>query len=659
MKKNNVFLAAALAFAVLPVTAMEWPSIFQTKDPLKELIETIKSKKLLSVQDQKNLNNFIVNNKIDLYQSLGPVYHDYTLLHIAAEHNNAAMIRFLLSLVSNPLSLVNAVTTQGISPLHVAVNNNSDSAAESLVQNRADIDTQDTNKQTPLHYAVKNQNKKIVDLLLKKKANPNIKDIDGNTPLHYATGQRNNDLIDLLLINGADPNIQNAYGETPLHFAIHNNSRKAVQLLLNRGANPSLRSTRTMIGGSGLTALEIARNTQNIDPEIINLLQTAIQAPQPSLPQPITHDNIRNIINILRQGGALTVEELNRFDVTRNNVNDLYNIQNSLPDQQATLLHLAAYYNSPQTINALISLGANINIQSIQQQLTPLHVAILRGNTAAMDALLEHNPNVNLTSVAGFTPLHYATIMVNDVTTTKKLLNQGANINARDREGRTPVQLAVGAVKEVLEEAAKKERQEQKAEVEEILPVIEREQVAETPEEEGFGRPPYKGPKELFEDIADVIPGRPVKPQPAPKPEWGKPFAWTRENALVTALGGAYAAMLGYLGLREVKKEVVQNLSKAELYVMLSNALIGKEYEYAYRLAEKNTTALRQLSDDIETKNYIQDLIHKEEIAIAQEAAENAASMNPFKRLFAKKISIDLNYLVNLWHLLENPEHPQ
>jgi hypothetical protein len=84
-----------------------------------------------------------------------------------------------------------------------------------LLDQHADIDTQDWYGDTPLHLAIKNEQPATADLLVSKGANVNEKGALGDTPLHLSIYKNNNELTDLLRSKGADASILNQYGLNP------------------------------------------------------------------------------------------------------------------------------------------------------------------------------------------------------------------------------------------------------------------------------------------------------------------------------------------------------------------------------------------------------------------------------------------------------------
>lgn len=71
-------------------------------------------------------------------------------------------------------------------------------------------------------------------------------------------------------------------------------------------------------------------------------------------------------------------------------------------------LHLAAAIGHAPTVRALLAVGANPEVKSLDNR-TPLFVAAKRGRVEAVCALLEGGANIHSRNAkSGFTPLHVA-----------------------------------------------------------------------------------------------------------------------------------------------------------------------------------------------------------------------------------------------------------
>ena len=104
-------------------------------------------------------------------------------------------------------------------------------------------------------------------------------------------------------------------------------------------------------------------------------------------------------------------------------------------------LHFAVSNNSPQKVELLLSLGANVNAKS-HYGFTPIfHAVGQTGDLRIIHLLLEAGANVNVKNRDGITPLHYAAWGSADKI--ERLLKAGATPNVRSKSGRTPYDMAL------------------------------------------------------------------------------------------------------------------------------------------------------------------------------------------------------------------------
>ncbi|WP_438456617.1 ankyrin repeat domain-containing protein [Wolbachia endosymbiont of Kerria lacca] len=177
--------------------------------------------------------------------------HDYqglTPLHYAAKNGHKEVVKILLQNKAE----VNAETTdkgwnEGWTPLHYAVQNGHKEVVKILLQNKADVNAETTNQGlTPLHVAAQDGHKEVVEILLQNKAEVNAETTDkgwnegwneGWTPLHYAVQNGHKEVVKILLQNKADVNAETTdKGWTPLHVAAQDGHKEVVEILLNNGA---------------------------------------------------------------------------------------------------------------------------------------------------------------------------------------------------------------------------------------------------------------------------------------------------------------------------------------------------------------------------------------------------------------------------------------
>lgn len=153
----------------------------------------------------------------------------------------------------------------------------------------------------PLHNAVSKSLVEVSTFLLDNKADPNLLSYKGKTALHCAY---NFEMVELLLSNGADPLICDSEGNSLLHRYIDIDT---FNLLLRYGLDPFLKNKE------GGTSLSIA----------------------------------------VRDG---------RVDVIKA-ILDIKNVVNDHSDQGSALLH-RIYHNIDETVELLLSYGADINVKN-------------------------------------------------------------------------------------------------------------------------------------------------------------------------------------------------------------------------------------------------------------------------------------------------------
>ena len=100
-----------------------------------------------------------------------------------------------------------------------------------LSENPSMINAKNPEGMTPLHIAVQNKNEELAALLMKNGPDINIKDNNGITPLHVAVNENSENLAKLLIENGADINVKDTEGRTPLEIARLNNNFKLAGLI--------------------------------------------------------------------------------------------------------------------------------------------------------------------------------------------------------------------------------------------------------------------------------------------------------------------------------------------------------------------------------------------------------------------------------------------
>jgi ankyrin repeat protein len=133
---------------------------------------------------------------------------------------------------------VNAFSSDGWTPLHLASFFGHLKVAELLLAHNADVLARSRNStgNTPLHAALAGNHKLVAGLLIGRGADVNATDTAGWRPLHLASANNNIDAIKQLIAQGADVHAPNGEGLTSLTLAQEKNHREAAAFLRRHGA---------------------------------------------------------------------------------------------------------------------------------------------------------------------------------------------------------------------------------------------------------------------------------------------------------------------------------------------------------------------------------------------------------------------------------------
>lgn len=143
------------------------------------------------------------------------------------------------------------------------------SSIELLLNNRADVNSQEDDGVTPLHCLVRKGNVKVIQLLLDFGADFKIEDNDGEIPLGSAIGQNSNVEVVKFLMDLSSMDINSELGNslkwTPLQLACMSANLEIVRYLVKNGANANA------MGSDGNAALLLNLLCEP-DPSVVKLL---------------------------------------------------------------------------------------------------------------------------------------------------------------------------------------------------------------------------------------------------------------------------------------------------------------------------------------------------------------------------------------------------
>ncbi|XP_054444428.1 B-cell lymphoma 3 protein isoform X1 [Pteronotus mesoamericanus] len=163
--------------------------------------------------------------------------HGQTAAHLACEHRSPTCLRALLDSAAPGTVDLEARNYDGLTALHVAVNTECHEAVLLLLERGADIDAVDIKSgRSPLIHAVENNSLSMVQLLLQHGANVNAQMYSGSSALHSASGRGLLPLVRTLVRSGADSGLKNCHNDTPLMVA---RSRRVIDILRGKATRPA------------------------------------------------------------------------------------------------------------------------------------------------------------------------------------------------------------------------------------------------------------------------------------------------------------------------------------------------------------------------------------------------------------------------------------
>ncbi|KAL8624152.1 hypothetical protein ACOMHN_020202 [Nucella lapillus] len=317
---------------------------------------------------------------------------------------------------------INVKNKENCTPLHLAVLSGSLVQVGMILRHReVSINLFNNDIRTALFLACEKNFEMIFLALMENGADVNIPDKDRNAPLHLAVnfGQ---DSIAQMLINhdSTDLNLKDKLGRTALLIACKRSCTYLVKDLIGHHADINIKDD------NGESALVVACK--------LGLFVTVRKLVLHPLCQiNISGKDRRTPLQIAcEQNRAADVRLLVEFGADVNCVNPLTN---------STALHEAIKAGNEGTINLLIAAAMSTLDVADVLGATPLSLACQKGQTDVVRALLKRKAKANTTDLEDKSPLYWA-VEQRDEESVTMLLDAGACVNQADVDGRTPLYVA-------------------------------------------------------------------------------------------------------------------------------------------------------------------------------------------------------------------------
>ena len=305
----------------------------------------------------------------------------------AAESGDRDSVRSLLKQAAD----VNAAQADGMTALHWAAMRNDADLAQTLLYAGANVKaTTRINAYTALLLAAKNGNAAVMEPLLKAGADVNAPTSNGTTPLMFAAASGNTEAVTELLDHHANVNATETYrGLTAIMYAAAADRTDVVNDLAKHGAD--LKATTKVVNVN-----KLGRNSAAFAGILTGNPQAQQAGGQPGqkaegqragAPGPGGRNPFAGTAGVDRQY----------------QLNELVYAQGGM-----TPLLLAARQGYTNTVNALLTDGADINQPSAGDHTTPMLIATLNGHFDLAMSLLDKGADPRIASENGATPLYAA-----------------------------------------------------------------------------------------------------------------------------------------------------------------------------------------------------------------------------------------------------------
>lgn len=186
-----------------------------------------------TIKDYPEIVLFLFEKGADIFTA--DKYGDLAI-HLAARLGKFKITEFFLQHMDPDIRTHRGSWT----PLHCASWKGHIGVIQHLLALNADINAQDSQKDTPLHWAARYGQLEVVQLLIERGADVNKRDEDGDAPYHYAAANGNLEIFQYLENNGGRIDARNNAGDMPIHWAAIGGSVPMVEHLIKQGIDPDV-----------------------------------------------------------------------------------------------------------------------------------------------------------------------------------------------------------------------------------------------------------------------------------------------------------------------------------------------------------------------------------------------------------------------------------
>lgn len=350
-------------------------------------------------------------------------------IHVATDNSLLEMVK---RYVANGID-VNTKSEAGHTPLYHCTDDST--LIKFLVEHGADLNAQDSWKQTPLLSGIAYlcYERENVKYMLENGADPSIPDELNTTCVHWAAHHGDLELIKLFLNHEkhkVDLNAKDSEGETPLHWVLKSTTASIpiLELLLENGADINAKDNSQQgplyeaVKAGNLAAVRILlKNGVSIDDQEDVFERAALHVS-------VDAANVEMTKTLVGAGARLDIRDANGL----------------------TPLAVAAYKGLPDLVKLLLDTEKGSNVEyrgsADNRGRTALHFSASRGYMEVIKLLLD-TPDASVLCTKqnehGSTPLHSAARRGHRLEEIKILLDKGADMSIANNLGKTAFELAL------------------------------------------------------------------------------------------------------------------------------------------------------------------------------------------------------------------------